>query len=406
MNKTLRITSVSLVLALAWQASPTSLDVVLDNTIYARNNLIDSSMPPVTYAGGLSASLEKIGSTNLSLYSDFGLANTFLDSTHKNFELRTLYLDAPLLPNLDIKIGRQLLYDLILKNVCLDGANLEYDFANRAKVHGYLAEPLPSRYEKAFVNHDLHMLQGGLGADVAVRPTTWVGVQAADITYASDTAGLIPIAGYIDSRINKNFNAKADAEYDIAGERMEQYSVDFCGRPTAHLQWRAYVLGENQAIDSTNAYERLVLGQYADVGLQLAYNNRRNFIRGYYSVRTLSNGSDQLAGISASALGVFLDLEGGGGISGSSIKMGAGYAREFIQYLQCGAGLSYYVSKLSQNPSQEHSLTARLYANWIIPSVGFAVAPEVQYLTNEYYHRDIRFQLNVQYQFLTFWKSK
>jgi|GEM_PF-5268328 hypothetical protein len=406
MNNAIRLSLCALLIILAGQAFSTSLDVVLDNTLYVRKNLLDSSASPVTYAGGYNASLEKIGSTNLSLFSDFGLANTFLDSTHKKFEFRTLYLDAPVIPNFDAKIGRQLMCDLILKNVCLDGARLEYDLADRAKFHGYLAEPVPSRYGKPLVNHDLSLLQGGLGADVAVHPTTWIGVQAADITYSSDTAGQIPVGGYVDSRISKNLGVKADAEYDLAAEKMLQYSIDVNGRPTPHVQWRAYVLGENQAIDSTNAYERLVLGNYADVGLQLGYNDHRTFVRGYYSLRALENGSDQLAGISASALGLFLDLEGGAGVSGSSVKMSAAYARDLLESLRCGAGASYYIFKLSQNPSQEHSFTARAYANWTIPAAGFVVAPELQYLTNQYYHRDVRFQLNVQYQFLAFWKSR
>jgi len=405
MNKTKHLFYAAFVLCFANLAFSTSLDVVLDNTVYVRKNIVDSVSSLVTYAGGYSASLEKIGSTNLSLYSDFGLANTFLDSTHKNFEFRTLYLDAPILPNLDLKIGRQLMCDLILRNVCLDGARLEYDLGEKAKFHGYLAEPVPSRYGTPIVNHNLSILQGGLGADYALQQSTWVGVEAADITNASDTGGQMPVAAYIDSRFGNAFGFKADAEYDLAGETMEQYSIDLNGRPTPHIQWRAYVLGENQAIDSTNAYERLVLGQYADVGLQLGYNDRRNYVRANYSIRTLANGSDQLAGIAASFFNVFVDLEGGDGVSGSSLKLSGGYARQILATLRCGLGGTYYLFKLSQNPSQEHSVTGRVYANWILPA-GFMVAPELQYVSNLYYHRDVRFLLNVQYQFFTFWKSK
>jgi hypothetical protein len=85
--------------------------------------------------------------------------------------------------------------------------------------------------------------------------------------------------------------------------------------------------------------------------------------------------------------------------------MSGGYAREIVSSLRCGLAGTYYLFKISQNPSQEHSVTGRAFANWILPA-GFTVAPELQYLSNLYYHRDVRFLLNVQYQFFTFWKSK
>jgi hypothetical protein len=405
MAKSTTLSVLSLVLLLAGNAFPTSLDAVLDNSLYARNNLVDSGAHPLTYAEGLSVDLEKIGSTNLSLYSDFGLANTFYDSTHKKFEVRTLYLDVPVISNLDAKIGRQLICDLFSKNVCLDGGAIEYDVNSLARFHGYAGEPMPARYGTLLVRHNADLVQGGLGTDFAVDPKTWIGFQAADIPDTSGAARRIPFGGYIDSRFGAFAALKADAEYDLASDNVEQYSIDLSGRPTSHLLWRVSVLGEDRAIDSTDAYERLVLGKYADLSLQIGYNDRRNYVRGYYSVRALANGSDNLAGISACFKNIFLDLEGGSGISGSSAKASAGYARDIVQSLQGGAAISYYTFKLSQNPSQEYSLTGRVYANWLIPAIGISVSPEIQVLRNEYYAKDVRFLLNAQYQFLRFWKS-
>ncbi|MDD5675212.1 MAG: hypothetical protein PHC61_13670, partial [Chitinivibrionales bacterium] len=117
------------------------------------------------------------------------------------------------------------------------------------------------------------------------------------------------------------------------------------------------------------------------------------------------NGYDHLAGIAASRYGIFLDLESGMGVNGSSVKTAAGYALDIFQSLRGGAGVSYYVFKLKPNPTQENSITTRAYLNWSIPSIGIMIAPEIQVLSNEYYRNDVRFLLNAQYQFLSFWKS-
>ncbi len=385
---------------------PTSLDVVLDNSFNARKNLIDSSAKTYTYAEALSVNLLKLGSTDISFYSDLGLSNTFLDTAHKQFDLRTFYIDVPASANFDAKIGRQLFCDLSSRNVCLDGAKFQYDFPQQAKLHGYVGEPVPSVDGKSFVRHDLHLLQEGFGADVALDRSTWIGLQTA---YLPDTGGAkerIPVCGYVDSRLSKNLNLKMNANYDMSAESMEEYGVSLSGRTSAHLQWRVFALGGNRAIDSMNAYEKLVLGTYNDVGVQIGYNDRKNYVRGYYSLRSLENGSDHLAGIAASFFGVFLDLETGSGISGNSVKTSAGYCRNILELLQGGASVSYYVFSLSQNPSQEHSITTRAYVNWLIPTLGLSVSPEIQYLSNQYYHKDIRFQINAQYQYLSFWKSK
>jgi hypothetical protein len=405
MNNPIKLSILALLLILIGSAFPASLGVVLDNSLYVRKNLVDTSTHPVNYGGGLSVDLEKIGSTNLSLFSDFGVSNTFFDTSHKNFEIRTLYLDIPVISNLDAKIGRQSIYDLFSKNVCLDGGTIEYNINKEVRFHGYAGEPIPSRYGKPLVRHNLNLLQGGFGTDVALAPATLIGFQVADIPDTSGTSGRIPFGGYIESRFGKFLGLKADAAYDLAFDKMEHYSLDLSGRPTSRLQWRVNLLGEDQAIDSTDAYERLVLGKYTNLSLQIGYNDRRNYVRGYYSVRALGNGSDNLAGISASFMNIFLGLDGGSGVSGSSVKVSAGYARDILQSVRSGAAITYYTFKLSQNPSQEHSLTGRVYANWLIPALGIVLSPEIQVLRNEYYRRDVRFLLNAQYQFFSFWKS-
>jgi hypothetical protein len=405
MTKSIKLVVLALFLFLAGNAFPTSLGVVLDNDLYARRDTLEANRAAVSYAGALSLDLEKIGATNLSVFSDLGLSNAFIDPDHKKFEFRTLYLDAPLNPNFDAKIGRQLICDLISKNASLDGAQLEFKIGDQARLHGYFGEPTPSRYGTLAVRHNADLLQGGIGADAAIHPTTWIGAQAAQITDTSGATGRIPVAGYIDSRLSRFLGIKADAEYDLAFEKLEQYTIDFSGRPTSHLEWRAYVLGEDQTIDSTNAYERLVLGKFTNVGLQIGYNDRRNFVRGYYTARALAEGTDHMAGVSASVSGLFLDFEGGSGISGTSVKTAAGYALTLYESLRCGAAVNYYVFKLSQNPAREHSLTGRVYVNWIIPTTGLSITPEIQVLKNEYYQRDVRFLLNARYQFLSFWKS-
>jgi len=405
MTRSIKLSVLAIMLFCAGSVFPTSLGVVLDNSLYVRRDTLEAARDPLTYAGALSLSLEKIGASNLSLFSDLGLANDFLDPDHKKFEFRTLYLDAPLNPNFDARIGRQLIYDLISKNVCVDGAKLEFDIGKQARLHGYLGEPIPSRYGTLFVRHNPDLLQGAVGADVAVHPTTWIGGEAAQIADTSGIGGRIPIAGYVDSRLSRFLGIRADAEYDVANEKMEQYALDLSGRPTSQLEWRAYVLGEDQAIDSTDAYERLVLGKYTNLSLEIGYNDRQNYVRGYYTARALANGSDHMTGISASLMNIFLDFEGGSGISGSSIKMAAGYARNLYESLRCGGEINYYIFKLSQNPTEEHSLTGRVYVDWIIPKTGLTIAPELQVLKNEYYKKDVRFLLNARYQFLSFWKS-
>jgi len=406
MIKSIQLVVLAIFLFISGSAFATSLGVLLDNSFNARNNLVDTAGKPYTYAEALSVNLAKIGETDLSLYSDLGLSNTYLDTSHKQFAVRDLYFDAPLFSDFDAKIGRQLFCDFASKNVCLDGAKFEYGILQLAKLHGYVGEPIPSLYGKSFVRHDLHLLQEGFGTDVALDKASWMGLQAAYIPDTSGAKERVPVSGYVDSRILKKLDLKLNASYDMASESMEEFGINISSRLTSHLQWRVYVLGENQAIDSTDAYEKLVLGSYTNAGVQLGYNDHKNYVRGYYSLRAQEHGSDHLAGIAASFFNVFLDLESGNGLSGNSIKTSVGYAQNIINLLQGGVAASYYQFKLSQNPSQEHSLTTRAFVNWLIPTLGISVSPEIQYLSNQYYHKDIRFQINAQYQYLSFWKSK
>lgn len=402
MNKTLQMSAAALLLLMGSAAS-TSLELTLDNTLYARNNRIDSAAPSLTYSEGLSASLQKIGATDLSLYADVGFSNAFLDSGENNFELRTLYLDAPVLSFGYARLGRQMVSTLVNRNLYLDGISLGHEFARRMRVHAYVGEPLPSRYGETFVNRDLNLLQSGIGADLALHSTTWVGVAAGR---EKDSAGSehLPIAAYVESRFNGNLGLKADAEYDLSSEELEHYGIALDGRPTAHLRWRAYLLGEARSIDSTNAYERLILGKHTDVGLQLGCTGRRHNASAYYSLRLVNNGNDHLTGASVSIRGIFLNAESGYGVSGSSLKLAAGYAYDILTTLRIGVLGTSYAFETTQNPEQKQSLTARTYLNWNIPNLGLAIAPEMQFLSNDYYSKDVRFLLSAQYSFLTFWK--
>lgn len=404
MNKSIRFFCLSLLLLCSGRAFPTSLELLLDNTLYMREDIIDTSRNSPLYSGGFSADLQKIGSTDLSLSSDVGFANSFLDTSHKQFELRSLFLDAPLVSGLSAKFGRQRIYSLITKSDYIDGLKLDYSIGKKVAVHGLAGMPVPSRYSPEMVQTNTDLIKTEAGADFNVFRTMWVGLQGGRET---DSAGTVrtPIDASIDGQINARLGIRSNVGYDATGEEIDNYSAEVTCSPVSALEVKAHVRGETNTIDSTDAYERLFLRKYDESGLQVAARCSRGRARGYFTHRILENGSDDIGGITAAVKGIFLGFEAGDGISGSSTKTTLGISHAFKDEISAGISGSLYIFELPENGSSEQSICAKMYARWYIPSIGITVSPEVQYLKNEYYNNDFRFLFKAQYRFFSFWKS-
>jgi hypothetical protein len=395
-----------------------SLDLHHENTYYGRSDKFDTTLHRDNFYEALNFTVQNPGSSGLSFSSDMGIVNNKPGGMPKQYEIRSTSLDwSNSALGLGCSVGRQFVHSFAREAGYLDGVSAEYDAGKRFAVSAFAGMDAPPRYTDSILNPGLFKadpkaLTAGVFGTVRFMKATEFGIGASADRQVGDDRP-IRAAASLSSKVARNVDIRGNVRYEVTDKALEVYNLAGRYFPSDKIMIGAHVGGQGKVIDSVNYYERMVLNRYNEAGLSLGYSPARSIsFLGGYSVRLFSNDSlDNLADAAVIYKGASLRFSLESGAHGSGVELTPGYVFTMATNATIGASVQFNrYSYLMDLPGEWHNAyTAvafmRWYAPWFAPAVTLVVEPQVEYLVNDYYTRDVRVLFITRLNLHKFWQS-
>ena len=392
-----------------------SLDLYHGNIYYARDDRVDTISSATArrnnFYEDIGVSLQNPGSTGLSFSSDVSMTNDKLTHMAKQYEVRSTSLDWENEAwGLGASLGRQFVNTFTRDAGYLDGLSLNWDIAKVVALSAFAGTALPSRYSDSLVNVNPKAVAAGFYGTVRIVRGTELGVGlAAD--KQDENGRPYRVAASIKSDIGHMADIRGHARYEITQKSLDEYFLQARFIKGDFLQLGVHAAGQAKRIDSTDYYERIFLDKYNEGGLLVGlYPAKGVSLCGTYSLRSFGAGMDHLANCNISAKGASLLLCMNTGVHGTMYRIMPGYTLAYAQLLELGGAFEFNRYNTQLAPDWRNAYTAlvfmRWFVPWLTPGISLVLEPQVEYLVNDYYKKDIRVMFLSNFNFHGFWQSE
>jgi|GEM_PF-2720364 hypothetical protein len=387
-----------------------SLDLYEGNTYYGRSDKFDTTSVRDNFYEDLNLALRNPGDVPLSFSSDVSVTNDKTTGMPTQYDIRSTSLDwAPESSGISMSLGRQFVNSFARDAGYLDGLTMNYDAGRVLSLAAFAGTAAPSRYTDSIVSIDPRRVEAGLYGIARIVRGTELGIGLASDKEDADQRHY-HAAGSVRSDVDHIVDFKGHARYDITARSMDDYFLQASLVKWNFLRFGLHVAGQSEQIDSVNYYERLFLNKYNEGGMLLGlYAARDISLEGNYSLRSFGEGIDHLASCNILAKGASLRLCANTGVHGTTYEIVPGYTFTYARIGDVGAAFQFDRYKTLLQPDWSNAYTAYAYGRWTVPwftpVVSLVLEPQVEYLVNDYYKKDVRVLFMSRFNFHEFWQS-
>ncbi len=387
-----------------------SLDLYEGNTYYGRSDKFDTTSVRDNYYEDLDFALRNPGAAALSFSSDVSVTNDKTSGMPKQYEIRSTSLDwAHEASGISLSLGRQFVNSFARDAGYLDGLTMGYDAGKVLSLAAFAGTAAPSSYTDSIVSIDPRRAEAGLYGIARIVRGTELGIGLASDKEDADERHY-HAAGSVRSDVAHIVDFRGHARYDITARSTDDYFLQARLVKWEFLQLGVHVAGQSEQIDSVNYYERLFLNKYNEGGMLLGlYAAQDISVAGNYSLRSFGEGIDHLASCNILVKGGSLRLCANTGVHGTAYEVVPGYTFTYAQAGDLGAALQFDRYKTLLQTDWRNAYTAYAFGRWTVPwftpAVSLVLEPQVEYLVNDYYTKDIRVLFMSRFNFHGFWQS-
>ena len=391
-----------------------SLDLYHGNIYYARDDRVDTissaSARRNNFYEDIGFSLQNPGSTGLSFSTDVSMTSDKLTHMARQYEVRSTSLDWENEAwGLGASLGRQFVNNFTRDAGYLDGLSLNWDMGKVVALSAFAGTALPSRYSDSIVNVNANAVAAGFYGTVRVVRGTEIGVGVA-ADKQDENGRPYRVAASVKSHLGHVVDIRGHARYEITQKSLDEYFLQARLVGWDFLQLGVHAAGQAKRIDSTDYYERMFLDKYNEGGLLFGlYPAKRVSLYGTYTLRAFGSGIDHLANCNIAVKGASLLLGMNTGVHGTMYRIMPGYTFAYAQLFELGAAFEFnrYTTQLVPNWRNAYTALAfmRWFVPWLTPGVSLVLEPQIEYLVNDYYKKDVRVMFLSNFNFHGFWRS-
>jgi hypothetical protein len=401
-------------LAFSSTALALSLDLYHGNIYYARDDRVDTVSNATArrnnFYEDIGVTLKNPGSTGLSFSSDVSMTNDKLTHMARQYEIRSTSLDWEKEEwGIGASLGRQFVSNFARDAGYLDGLSLNWDIAKIVALSAFAGTALPSRYSDSLLTMNPAAVAAGFYGTVRIVKGTELGVGVA-ADKQDDNGRPYRVAASVKSDLGHVVNIRGHARFEITQRSLDEYFLQARLVTWDFLQFGVHAAGQAKRIDSTDYYVRLFLDKYNEGGLLVGlYPAKGISLYGTYTLRAFGAGIDHLANCNIVARGASLLLGMNTGVHGTMYRIMPGYTFAYAQLFELGGAfeINRYTTPLV--PDWRNAYTAlafmRWFVPWLTPGVSLVLEPQVEYLVNDYYKKDVRLMFLSNFNFHGFWRS-
>jgi hypothetical protein len=391
-----------------------SLDLYHGNIYYARDDRVDTISSATArrnnFYEDIGVTLRNPGSTGLSLSSDVSMTNDKLTHMARQYEIRSTSLDWKNEEwGTGASLGRQFVNNFARDAGYLDGLSLNWNIGKIVALSAFAGTGLPSLYSDSIVNVNPKAVEAGFYGTVRVVSGTELGVGVA-ADKEDETGRPYRVAASVKSDIGHVVDVRGHARFEITQKSLDEYFLQARLVKWDFLQLGVHAAGQAKRIDSTDYYERLFLDKYNEGGLLVGLCPAKGVsLYGTYTLRAFGAGIDHLANCNIAAKGASLLLGMNTGVHGTMYRIMPGYTFAYAQLFELGGAFEFNRYTTPLVPDWRNAYTAlafmRWFVPWLTPGVSLVLEPQVEYLVNDYYKKDIRVMFLSNFNFHGFWQS-
>jgi hypothetical protein len=408
------ILGVAVSLLLASEPRALSLDLYHGNIYYARDDRVDTltsaSARRNNFYEDIGLTLRNPGATGLSFSSDVSLTNDKLTRLAKQYEIRSTSLDwVHDSLGLGLSLGRQFVNTFARNAGYMDGLSFVYDAGKLFALSVFAGTANPSRFSDTVLSLDPKALEAGVYGNVRIVKGTMLGLGIAADKQDGDGRQLRAAAS-VNSGIARVLDVRGHARFEITHLNLDEYFVSARVVRWDMIRFGIHAAGQAKQIDSVNYYERLFLDRYNEGGVDLGFFPLKDLsLVGRLSLRTFGAGSDYLADCRIYFKGLSLLVTANSGVHGTMYQITPGYTLSYAQLFNIGAAFQYDQYSTELRPEWRYAYTTyafmRWFVPWFTPGISLVLEPQVEYLVNDYYKKDVRVMFMSRFNFHGFWQS-
>jgi hypothetical protein len=376
-----------------------SLDLYHGNIYYDRDDRVDTLASETArrnnFYEDIGLSLQNLGSTGLSFSSDVSMTTDKLTHMARQYDIRSTSLDwENRAAGLGASLGRQFVNNFARDAGYLDGLSLAWDKGHLA-LSAFVGTAMPSPYSDSIVKITaLKAVEAGFFGAMRVAAGTEIGLGAsADIQ--DESTRPYRLAASLKSDLGHTVAVRGHARYEISRQSLDEYFLQARFIPLDIVRLSLHAAGRAQRVDSVDYYERIFLDKYNEGGMAVGlYPAQGISLDGAYSLREFGAGADHLASCNIAAKGAALLLGANAGVHGTMYRIMPAYTFTCAQLFELGASFEFNRYSTQLAPDWRNAITAlafmRWFVPWLTPGVSLVLEPQVEYLSNDYFKKDVR----------------
>jgi hypothetical protein len=392
-----------------------SLDLYHGNVYYARDDRVDTvtsaSARRNNFYEDLGLTLQNPGIAGLSFNADVSMMTDKLSGLKKRYEIRSTTLDyTNEAVGLNIGLGRQFINSFARNTGYVDGLSIGYDAGSLLSLSAFVGTANPSRYSDTILSLDPKATEAGLYGMFRIVRGMEIGVGFAADKQLGDTRQY-RVAASASSDLGHIVDVQGHARFDISRKVIDEYHLLARLIALDWMQVGLHAAGQARQIDSVNYYERMFLDRYNEAGLLIGFYPVKDVtMLGTYSLRVFGKGTDHLADCNIVVKGASLRLGMNTGVHGTLYEVIPGYTFTYAQVFDIGAAFQFDRFNTELQPDWRNAYTTiafmRWFVPWFTPGVSLVLEPQVEYLINDYYKKDVRVMFLSRFNFHGFWQEK
>jgi len=393
----------------------TTLELFNQNIYYGRDDRVDTITSATArrnnFYNNIGLDINNIGLTGLSFFSDVNITNDKFTGFAKKVEIRSTNLQwENTNAGLNISVGRNYVYNFSKDATYLDGINLNYDAGKIVSVSAFSGTNVPSRYSDSILSLKITDLETGFYSNFRIIRGTTLGFGITGNKQIKDSR-FYTVGASLLSDIANIVLISANTRFEITNKNLDKYFINADFIKFTNINLALHLAGEAMQIDSINYYQRMILEKYNEIGLSGGlYPLKDLSLLGSYSLRAFSQGLDHLTDFRIFYKGISLLLKANTGVHGTTYQIMPAYEYNYAQIFTLGGGFNYNRYNTELNPLWRDATCAyvfmRFFIPWFAPSINLIVEPQFEYLTNEYYKKDVRVMFMSRLNFSGFKSSK
>lgn len=455
--KTISLLASILISGLVQSVCATTFTLYARNDFYRYNDALDSTLDGKDLYFDFGLGLDDIGGSGLSFHADGKATNYFYNhlagiDERSWFDLTTGYLDWVNDPNsFMIRLGRQPYCNLVTESFDFDGLRTEIRPNANVVINAAAGLTVPTPYVTAVRSIDStsvalglppqevvtkktdyfsNVKKGGMflvDAAVTAIPRTTItaalGIMPPPYTKSVTTVDATPVAqpahdlqdapaaigGSAANEVESDFRMALGAivepvsllrlngsgRFSAAQKAIDRYDLRATVRASTIFEGSLYLTGERGRYDSTNYFSVMLYEQLTEFGGAIdIFPDGGFFIHGDYHITSVKNeGADHFITFDISNRAITGGIVFGAGYHGTTLRPYAGLRIPMGKFFSLvGSGEFLWVDETDDDDVHNLFVASGGIRAAFFP-VGLTIFPRVEYITNRYYKKDLRFLL-------------